>query len=420
MAAFDTSTNSYEELLKNVYEPLIQKQINDSVPLYERIKESTSEVQVSGRGLTWAVDLGRVASFHALGEGDTLPTALVGTEEQATATPKEAWGRVQFTKRVMAMSKSNQGAFANVVNRSMEKLTERAKENIGRQIIGNKVSGNTNTGILGAVNVADGAVTTLPIDTGSMYHFFVGQTLAIGTGAELAAGTPDATATVTAVDHSGNSVTIASTAVDNNDLIVEGTTSSNAYGSEITGLDFIVSDEDDGLYGVTGHSGTWSAYIDGNSGVDRNWSSSLMNKVGYGVKVRSGKHPEVIACHTLSMLEIPEELRQDVRYQAQELKGGFKRGALKWMIGDKEAEIVTDDFVKLGQFLFLSPSDLRRGMTEPLGFLDDDGRNMLRVANTVSFEMIFGCIMELVAFRRDTHGKLEDIAVDTTNLPGRN
>lgn len=414
------TTTSYTDLLKNVYEPMIQKQINDSVPLLDRIKESTSEVQIAGKGLTWAVDVGRVPSFHALGEGGTLPTAGVGDEAQATSTPKESWGRVQFTKRTMSMSKTNQAAFANVVNRSMEKLAERAKENLGRQLVGNKVTGNNNSGILARVNVADGTVTSLPVDSGSMYHFYEGQTIAIGTDGELSGGTPDATATVEGVDHASNTLTISSATVDNNDFIVEGGSSSNAYGYELTGLDFIVNDEDDDLYGVnTGDYGSWSAHINDNSGVDRNWSSTLMNKTGYGVKIKGGKFPEVIACHTLTMLEIPEELINDVRYQAQEIKGGFKRGALRWMLGDKELEIITDDFVALGTFYFLSPSDLRRGMTEPLGFLDDDGRNMLRVANQVSFEMIFGCIMELVAFRRNTHGKLEDISVDTTNLPGR-
>jgi len=418
------SVNSFTDygFLKRTYSSVIRTSLNNDLPLYSRLEDVLDQVTLGGAGLYWGVRMGRHHGTHAIGEDATLSTPTRATEKQAAATPAEIWGRAQLTAKVMAMAKSSADAFETAITNEMENLTTSTKQTLGRQVIGNKVSGNANVGILGLVNVADTTTATLPVDNCNPTQFYPGQLLVIGTAAELNAGT-GAAAVVSSV-----SVTTATTctltlvsavAIVNDDLIAEGTnasSTSNGYTRELVGLNHIV-DNAGALFDIDPATYTkWKATV--HSASSQPWPEKLLNTLLVAIRTKAGreKMPNVLAMHDLTYLEFEEDKRPDRRYVAKELAQGFEDRNPQYTFMDAVLDEVMDPWVQVGSILAVNTKVLGMAWPEPLDFFDTDGNDRLRVANKTTIEMIYGGIGQMVAFERHCHGRLDSIAVDLTNI----
>ena len=413
-----TGAGGFIEALKETYEDGIKDQLNRDVVLYDALQTGTKKVKLEGKKLVFSTKLGRAYGAHAIAENGTLPAAGTATRARGEVEPKDVWGRAQLTKRLMAVSKTDRGAFADALADKMDDLQEDLKYEVARALVGNKVSTSTETGILGLIDQEQNTVTqiTLKENSGNV-QLRPGMPLVIGTDGQLGGGTPENTVTIKSID-STTKITVdgANISVDDGDFIARGTSGTvNAYKEEFTGIAHIVDDVG-ALYTIDpSTSPQWAAYVDDNNNVARPWSHDLMNKAFRSIKTQSGKRPDYVTGHDAQVDEIANTLVSDVRYEPCKFKGGYERSFLTWNNGERDIPIVPDDMFEPGKLVFLSMDCLAMCETVPMGF-DETDSLLQRISNSVSYEIVYGTIGNMVCFQRNAHGVLEDLQFDETNF----
>ena len=416
-----TTTDDFVNALKETYEDGIKDQLNRDVVLYDALQTNTRKVKLEGSHLAFSVKLGRAYGAHAIGEGGDLPTAGDATRAKGKIEPKDVWGRTQLTKRLMAVAKTNRGAFADALADKMDDLQEDLKYEVARALVGNKtdllVSSAAATGVLGKTSNSGTTATSLNLELNSgNVQLRPEMPIFIGTAADFGpAGTGGAAATVTSVVNE-TTVTISSATWASGEYVVRGDSRDrNAYDKEFTGIAHIVDDADK-LFDIDPSSSpAWSAYVDDNGAIARPWSHDLMNKMVRSIKTQSGKRPDYITGHDAQVDEIANTLVSDVRYEPCKFKGGYERSFLTWNNGERDVPIVPDEMFAPGSLYFLNMDCLAMCETVPMGF-DETDSLMQRVTDKISFEIVYGTIGNLACFQRNAHGRLDDLQYDTANF----
>lgn len=408
-----SSSSTYDALLKNVYGPGIAAELNTNHPILDNL-EDLDTLSEGGRQFIWAVQYDRNKSFRGVSESGTLPTAGASTNVNGIATTVTLAGRIELTKQVMDKSKKgDKSAFAAAMKREMSVLKESAMNDFHRQLWGTDISGITTTGVLTQVNGGSGPATTITVDDVSRLE--TGMPLAIGTAAELGGtGTP-AYGTITAINTTTKVVTLdGNVTVVDNDLVVLGESTGNSYGNEIYGLDYIVNDADDNLFSIdTGNYPRWKSTVLDNSGVGRDLTLDLMQQLIDDVARTSGEEGGDLWMSTATRREYIALLLPDVRFQAQQLKGGFSQ--LTFSGGtSKPTPLYVDWKCPNGKIFYINKSYLKKYVDYDWGFMDEDGRVLRNVANKANFEATFITERNMVTTRRTVHGKLTDINVTLT------
>jgi hypothetical protein len=412
--ANETGTlSSFTEALKETYEDGIKDQLNRDVVLYDALQSGTRKVKLEGKYLKFSTKLGRAYGAHAIGEDGDLPNAGLATRKQGQIDPKDVWGRTRLSKRLMAISKSNRGAFADALADKMDDLQEDLKYEVARALVGNKASGSA-TGILGKF-VSNTAADVVLEDNSGNVQLRPGMPVVIGDATDLAGGTVEA-GTIVSVDSTTNITFSKTPTASPGDFLVRGSSSDvNAYDNEFTGIAHIV-DSADAIYGIDPATNPqWAAYVDDNGGTSRPWSHDLMNKMVRSIKTQSGKRPDYITGHDAQVDEIANTLVSDVRYEPCKFKGGYERSFLTWNNGERDVPIVPDDMFAPGSLYFLSMDCLAMCETVPMGF-DETDSLMQRVTDKISFEIVYGTIGNLACFQRNAHGRLDDLQYDESNF----
>ena len=415
--------STFTDALKETYEDGIKDQLNRDVVLYDALQSGTKKVKLEGSKLVFSTKLGRAYGAHAIGENSKLPNAGVATRAKGEVLPQDVWGRAQLTKRLMAVSKTDRGAFADALADKMDDLQEDLKYEVARALVGNKVAGNDTTGILAQVNMSSGLTVgaggSVTVDNNSSnVQLRVGMPIVIGSADDFDPGTaadPVADTIKEITDTTTIKLTSGGTLQDD-DFIARGSSHDvTAYGQEFTGISHIVDDVGE-LYGInpSTHS-QWAAYVDDNGGVSRPWSHDIMNKVFRSIKTQSGKRPDYVTGHDAQVDEIANTLVSDVRYEPCKFKGGYERSFLTWNNGERDIPIVPDDMFEPGKLTFLSMDCLAMCETVPMGF-DETDSLLQRVTDRVSYEIVYGTIGNLVCYQRNAHGVLEDLQFDETNF----
>tara|TARA_R100000781_G_scaffold62897_1_gene39887 strand:- start:60 stop:1349 length:1290 start_codon:yes stop_codon:yes gene_type:complete len=416
---------SFTNALKETYEDGIKDQLNRDVVLYDALQSGTKKVKLEGSDLVFSTKLGRAYGAHAIAENGKLPDAGSATRAKGRVKPKDVWGRAQLTKRLMAVSKSDRGAFADALADKMDDLQEDLKYEVARALVGNKVAANDpdgtalnlKTGILGQVKAGASGTTVTVENISSCVQLRPGMPIAIGSVADLTASTSTAVhAKIASIDNTGQITLDANSATfETGDAIVRGGANANAYDEEFTGIAHIVDDVGE-LYGIDpASSPQWAAFVDDNSTVSRPWSHDIMNKVFRSIKTKSGKRPDYVTGHDAQVDEIANTLVSDVRYEPCKFKGGYERSFLTWNNGERDIPIVPDDMFEPGKLVFLSMDCLAMCETVPMGF-DETDSLLQRVTDRVSYEIVYGTIGNLVCYQRNAHGVLEDLQFDETNF----
>jgi len=407
--------STFTDALKETYEDGIKDQLNRDVVLYDALQSGTKKVKLEGKELVFSTKLGRAYGAHAIGENGTLPAAGVATRAKGKVEPKDVWGRAQLTKRLMAVSKTDRGAFADALADKMDDLQEDLKYEVARALVGNKIPGNDSTGILGQVAAANTSDEVEVKNISSCVQLRPGMPIVIGTDSKLTNNNNLAVTTIRSVEDSTKINLNDSVAFGLDDFIVRGGSGSNAYQQEFTGIAHIV-DDTGSLYNIDpASSPQWAAYVDDNSSTSRPWSHDLMNKVFRSIKTQSGKRPDYVTGHDAQVDEIANTLVSDVRYEPCKFKGGYERSFLTWNNGERDVPIVPDDMFEPGKLTFLSMDCLAMCETVPMGF-DETDSLLQRVTDRVSYEIVYGTIGNLVCYQRNAHGVLEDLQFDETNF----
>jgi len=429
------NTGNFAAALKEFYGPGLIGALNEDIPYFDALSSGGSEVELGGRGLVWPVHIKRSGGVGAIAENSTLPTAGTQTRTRATARAKEIYGRVELTRKVMAASRSNKMAFVDALDAEMNALESELKYSLNRQLLGNNVapgSGGSepDTGGL-AVITTNGDSLTVKVDSTHQLHS--GMKVRMGTAALLKANTAasaDTTGGTTIAVRTIDAITSRTEFTVEDDTVElatgnivsigdqEAAASSGfrSYNQEMLGLDHLIVDDDDGLFGIDTTNAAWKAHVDDNGGTNRSLSPERMDAMFDGVYEKSGQRPDMIVCHQSFVREVKKLMESDVRYEPQTFKGGFERNLLVWNNGTKDVVFLADHLCMPNRAYFLSREHIKLAYLDKFGWLDEDGAVLSRVSNLANFEAAFGAMLEQIVTKRNAHGVLNDISINESTL----
>jgi len=142
MAISDSALlSTITDLLKNVYLPGVVEQLNNETVFLDRVTK-TNDFDLVGNQIVIAQHKGRSGGIGARGQTDALPSASYQQWESLVYDLSQHYGRGQVTGLAMAKTKSNAGAFLEVLKSEMDYLKTDLQKDLARQIYGNS-DGNT-------------------------------------------------------------------------------------------------------------------------------------------------------------------------------------------------------------------------------------------------------------------------------------
>ena len=408
-------TGNFATMLKLV-EKKVESSLNEDCPTWSLFKDN-SKVRIGGAGLTWPVKTKRTGGAGAIAENGTLPTAGNITAPRAVETPKTIAGRIELTWELLHQAKTDQEAFGNALATYMECMEDEIKQSMNRQVIGNKITGDVSTGIIGKCNATVAATTTFVLKEGFAGQLYPGMLLRTGTEAEIKdGGTPDDVVVVASVTNSTTFETVANIDVEANDLICVGDASFTSFDNEILGLAHIIDDAGI-LHDINPATHTsWKATVSDNSGVAINLTDERLDALFDAVKDKSGKRPDTWVAHSSACRQVKQLMVNDVRYEPQTFRGGYVRKTLVWNSGEQDVFIMADKHVPLEQAFIFRRDQIAVGWTIPFGWVDDDASTKHRKSDKLAFELVFAGRLNMTCMQRNAHAQLGDIKVNTTTL----
>jgi len=224
-----TDLTAIDPLLKDVYGPAIREELTKYTPMVD-LFEKAEDMQLEGRQLIEAIEVGGNHNAIWLPEGGAIPTANRPRFETMRISPKYLYGSISLTNQAIVMARSNKGAFARTMRMLMDGLTKGIAKNRNRVLCGD------GRGILALTSPDPGTATSISADTPGNFGVTTNGTRFIHEDMYLAFVDPataglraGGTRKVVSVPTAGTSFTIdaaADAALGDNDYIVQ------AYGSD--------------------------------------------------------------------------------------------------------------------------------------------------------------------------------------------
>jgi hypothetical protein len=400
------TTTTADAILKDNYIGPVETIINESHPLLNETEQD--QTKFTGKRVVFPV---KVARNNGAGARNTsLPTAGYVATEDSIITAKRLFSRFEIEDTLISAASNDRGSFVEAVTMEMDGAIESLKYDINRQLYGNKLTSNTNTGPITQVNGVVSNTTTIVLDDN--HNIEPGQTLVVGTSAELTGtGTPVLLTVATVSDDGVTITSSANVTLADDDIVVRGdgtAVANHGYTNEINGLSYIVNDEDDNFQSVdTGNYPGWAGVVNDNGGTLRNLELRLMFATCDLVKRKSGFAPNKVIMHDSMRREYTDLLVQDVRYQPQKLEGGVEK--LTFAGFDRPIDIFTDRQCTLGAIYFLNMKYIKQFTLQPWGWMDKDGAVLSRVVDKPNYEATFRKYFNLGTRMRNSAGVLKDL-----------
>ena len=144
---------SAQNALKSVYLNVLSEQLNiNSNALLSKINHTSKDV--FGKEIIKLAPFGLNGGIGAGSEDGTLPTPAGHNHLQFKTGLKNLYGTISLTDKAIRASKSNTGAFVNLLNDEMESLIKSSSFNLGRMIYGD------GTGLMATVKAVNGNTIT--------------------------------------------------------------------------------------------------------------------------------------------------------------------------------------------------------------------------------------------------------------------
>jgi len=356
-----------QEQLKNVYGKGLQNQFVDEKTTYNLFPKS--ERKPRGLGYVFGTRWARAQGVGARRESEILPDPLAGKYKQGKISPKYIYGTLRMTGPAIEASKGDMAAFVEGLADSITDIYEAIVVDLNRQACGDGF------GLLGTLSAASDAVTTTGTTTwtitmdndlgvsrvipGMVVDSYVAGAIDQSSVASRVASVDPVAKTMEMEVNDGTyksnhpivaarSYTITTDVLASGQFVVRSGAREAAHATsdtpvEMTGLEGIY---DDGTLLATFENITvasypmWEANMVGNSGVNRELTLDLMLQALDITRTQSGKR---VACMRMGLgqrRKYANLLLPDVRYQAQELEGGYEK--LTFAGGDGSVKMIID------------------------------------------------------------------------------
>ncbi len=238
MAILDVTAAA--EALKIDYLPGLRYQLNAATPVLAVLERDTESVV--GGEIRMALRYGRQGGTGARADSGDLPTPNSRKTKQAAWQTKNIFARIQISDKTMKASRSNVGAFANLLEADLDDAMTDAKDMVSRMVFGD-----------GTGNLATCAVNTATntLSLSSVQFLSEGQFIDILNSSNVVTV---AARQITAVDEVASTITIDGAAVTTaaTDYIVQA----GNYNMELTGLGAVFT-AGSTLYGIPRATNTW-------------------------------------------------------------------------------------------------------------------------------------------------------------------
>ena len=441
MAGANLTTLS--NILKEYYQGPVVEQLNKEVLLLGRL-ESKSEDLVGKRAYV-PLSATRTGGIGARAENATLPAAGNLSYDKAVYDLKYLYGKVSVTGPSMAKTKSEAGAFLQVVKSELDGLRMDLRKDLARQVYGDGTGVIAGVASVAAASAGSQVITLDTSSTGGNVagdgkdainkgQLYVGMVIDVKDGSNATVSNGSALS-ITAVDASTPSITVTvgtalATSSTGSWVIVrsgvaqysstESPSTSNpgtyALSDEIDGLQRIVSTSV-ALGGITptGSYSWWAAQSvtpegTANASGTRPLAFDDIQKALNKVRTAGGM-PSAIVTTLGVQREIYNLFQTQAVYTENISSPDYSAGFRTLMYAG--LPIIADIEAPYGKMHILDESTLKVYSDQDFHFLDADGQTMRQSGDKDAFEAVMVRYMNMGATRRNNQCVISNIAVDS-------
>lgn len=374
-----STVTTVAEALKEFYLPGLRYQLNDRASAFLAQLEKNEE-SVVGKEIVMAMRYGRVGGIGNRADDGTLPTPNARKTKQAKWETKNLFSRFQITDKTVRASKSNIGAFANMLEMEIADCENDAKLDLSRQVLGDATGLLAN--VTGASSYVAGPPAYLSMTVDSTMYLAEGMLVDITVnGGNSGVGISGATAREILFVDDANLTIHVSVASD----IHSGIASSNEeiylagnYGLELTGRAAVLGASNT-LYGLA--KGTYPWLVPQLKTVSGEISENVLQEMIDRCETRTGSKINYIECALgVRRAYIDYLSANKSTVNTLDLKGGWT--ALSYngipVVGDKYVPAGILDMCDLNDWAMYQMSDYE--------WLDADGAMLNRVADKAAWE----------------------------------
>lgn len=385
-----------DAILKEVYGPRIENQLQNEVVLPRRIERTSDGVtsNVGGKYVDFPVKVKRNTGIGYRAENGQLPASGNQGYAEVHVPLRYGYGRVRYTGQLMELVKTNVQAFTNAVEAENEGLKDDIAKDSARIIYGN--------GVGTIATLADTATSdTHLVDNAQWLE--VGELVDVLT---ISSGSPTGglqNATILAINYDTNSVQFSSSFTA---ALTQGVFRAGNWNVEPSGMKNIVA--------ATGVLHTldpatqpkWASRINANGGTPRPLSEGIMIALCDDIR-RQGGQTSLIMTSLGVRRSYFNLLVQQRRYaNTKEFAGGFTGLAFNY---GREIPVVEDVDHPPKKMHFLQEDEFKIFRSREWHWMDDDDHVIKWVNDFDSWEAVLRQYSELGTLRRNAHGILDDI-----------
>lgn len=399
-----------DAMLKEVYEPSLQDQLQSDMVTLKRIEQTSEGVtsEVGGKYVTFPIRTRRNHGIGARAENTVLPTAQSQKYAAARVSLAYLYGAAELTGQTMELAEKNFQAFASALEQELSGLRQTLSKDMNRQTYG------TSAGILATTNAA-GSTTTAVMTNEEAQYLEVGMILDIfdTSAAGLMTGGPFEITVIAADTPSAGSTTVTYTGASGA-ATASGDTLHRAGSRnlETIGLKSIVSSTGT-LYNIDPSTEpVWKSVVNANGGVNRALSEGLMIKTADDVRKNGGKTTVIFTTMGVRRSYFQLLVQQRRYTDTKEFAGGFSGLAFTTDWGD--IPVVTDWDCQANRMYYVNEKALKLYREADWAFMNRDGSNWQRkitsAGNFDAYQTMMFKYCQLGTHRRNTHALLSDIS----------
>lgn len=368
----------FDAALKELYLPVIRKQLPEKSVLLSNIKRTSKRIDSSGKYARLTLDTGWTTGIGAKAENATLPTAGYAKPVNSDVYMKYNYARIEISGPVMSAARNNIGAIQNSFTVETQSATTAMRNDINRQLFGDGYGALA----LVASGSNDNTYTTYTVDSSK----YIKKGMYIDSYSAKSGGAIGQSNIVVYDVPSTTTFRVAegSETVIDNDYIFR----SGARDNEMMGLLGIVDGDQtyrDSLQGIT-RSTTGNSYWDsslkstGSSGSPTALTQALMQDTITAAEQEDGEIDFIVTTFALRDT-YAALLTPDKRFvNTTSLKGGFKS------VDFNDVPLVCDKDAIANQMFFVDSSTLALYVSKDTAWMDDDGSVLSRVSGKDAFE----------------------------------